>query len=33
VCYQDMPNSLLPTELQDQNPLGILRKVNGEWIK
>jgi 2,5-dioxopentanoate dehydrogenase len=33
VCYQDMPNALLPTELQDQNPLGILRKVNGEWIK
>ena len=30
VCYQDMPESLLPTELQTENTLGIWRKVNGE---
>lgn len=29
VCYQDLPQSLLPPELQNDNPLGIWRLVNG----
>lgn len=29
VAYQNAPASLLPDELQDNNPLGIWRKVNG----
>lgn len=33
VCYQDMPDALLPVELQNQNALGIWRKVNGEMEK
>jgi NADP-dependent aldehyde dehydrogenase len=33
VCYQDMPDALLPAELQDNNALGIWRKVNGEMLK
>lgn len=31
VCYQNFPQSLLPEELRDGNPLGILRMVNGKW--
>lgn len=27
--YQDWPNELLPKELQNENPLGIIRKVDG----
>lgn len=30
-CYQDCPPALLPPALQDHNPLGIFRKVNGTW--
>jgi NADP-dependent aldehyde dehydrogenase len=30
VTYQNAPASLLPPELQDANPLGIWRKVNGQ---
>jgi alpha-ketoglutaric semialdehyde dehydrogenase len=30
VCYQSFPSSLLPAELQDDNPLGIWRLMNGE---
>jgi 2,5-dioxopentanoate dehydrogenase len=33
VCYQDMPDTLLPVELQNDNTLGIWRKVNGEMGK
>lgn len=33
VCFQDCPSSLLPLELQDENPLGILRIVNDEYSK
>ena len=33
VCYQGFPQSLLPDELKDTNPLGILRMVNGKWGK
>lgn len=29
VCYQNFPDKLLPAELQNANPLGILRKING----
>ncbi|WP_299664675.1 aldehyde dehydrogenase (NADP(+)) [uncultured Polaribacter sp.] len=28
--YQDWPNNLLPNELKNENPLGILRTINGE---
>ena len=31
VCYQNFPDELLPTALQDANPLGLRRLVNGEW--
>jgi NADP-dependent aldehyde dehydrogenase len=30
VCYQDVPAGLLPQALQDGNPLGIVRMVDGE---
>jgi alpha-ketoglutaric semialdehyde dehydrogenase len=30
VCYQDFPNAALPDELQDANPLGIWRMVDGQ---
>ena len=30
VCFQDFPNGALPAELQDENPLGIFRLVDGE---
>ncbi|BAV06783.1 alpha-ketoglutaric semialdehyde dehydrogenase/NADP-dependent aldehyde dehydrogenase [Filimonas lacunae] len=29
VCYQNMPDALLPAELQESNPMGIYRMVNG----
>jgi len=29
VCYQNLPQSALPDELKNNNPLGILRMVNG----
>ncbi len=29
VCFQGVSASLLPQELQDENPLGIVRRVNG----
>ncbi|OKS86377.1 aldehyde dehydrogenase (NADP(+)) [Mucilaginibacter polytrichastri] len=29
VCYQDMPQALLPDELKNTNPLGIWRLING----
>jgi 2,5-dioxopentanoate dehydrogenase len=32
-CYQDFPNSALPAELQNGNPLGITRMVNGVLSK
>lgn len=31
VCYQGFPQALLPTELKDNNPLGILRLIDGKW--
>ena len=30
VCYQDVPAGLLPEALKDDNPLGIVRLVDGE---
>jgi len=30
VCYQDFPQDLLPEALQDKNPLGLRRMVNGK---
>jgi len=31
VCYQDLPDPLLPPALQNANPLGLLRLVNGQY--
>lgn len=31
VCYQNFPAGLLPVELQNGNPLGIRRLVDGSW--
>jgi NADP-dependent aldehyde dehydrogenase len=33
IAYQNTPGELLPPALQDANPLGIMRLVNGEWTK
>jgi NADP-dependent aldehyde dehydrogenase len=33
VCYQDFPDAALPTELRRSNPLGILRLVNGTFMR
>ncbi len=30
-CYQGFADALLPPELQNRNPLGLRRMVNGEW--
>ena len=31
--FQDWPDTQLPQELQDANPLGIRRLVNNKWTK
>ena len=31
ICYQGFADGLLPPELQNANPLQLLRMVNGEW--
>lgn len=33
VAYQGFPNHLLPEALKDENPLSILRLVDGNWTK
>jgi len=33
VCYQDFPQAALPDELKNENPLGILRLVNGTYTR
>ena len=33
MCYQDFPQSALPDELKNSNPLGILRLLNGEYTR
>ena len=32
VCYQDIPDSLLPEALQAANPLGLWRLIDGERV-
>jgi NADP-dependent aldehyde dehydrogenase len=32
VCYQDMPDSLLPQALQDANPWRVSRLVDGNMV-
>ena len=29
VCYQDLPEALLPEALRDGNPLGLWRRLDG----
>jgi NADP-dependent aldehyde dehydrogenase len=29
VCFQDVPEALLPVELREANPLGLWRTVDG----
>lgn len=31
VCWQNAPAQILPPELQEENPAGIRRMVNGKW--
>ncbi|PAX07741.1 aldehyde dehydrogenase (NADP(+)) [Sphingomonas lenta] len=31
VCYQGLPDGLLPPALRDANPWGLPRRVDGEW--
>jgi 2,5-dioxopentanoate dehydrogenase len=31
VCYQGFPETALPDELKDGNPLGVWRLVDGKW--
>lgn len=31
VCYQGFPDAVLPDELKEANPLGVMRLVNGKW--
>jgi NADP-dependent aldehyde dehydrogenase len=33
VCYQDFPAAWLPPELQDANPRGIWRLIDGKWTR
>ena len=33
VSYQDWPQELLPDALKEENPLGILRKIDGKYTK
>ncbi|MBO6574680.1 MAG: aldehyde dehydrogenase (NADP(+)) [Rhodothermales bacterium] len=33
VCFQNSPDELLPEDLRDENPRGILRLVNGEYSR
>jgi hypothetical protein len=33
VCYQDFPDSALPQELRDGNPLGIWRMLDGKFTR
>ncbi|HSO44949.1 MAG TPA: aldehyde dehydrogenase (NADP(+)), partial [Rhodoferax sp.] len=33
VCYQDLPPELLPLPLQEANPLGLWRLVDGELVR
>ena len=33
VCYQDLPDALLPEALQQANPLGLWRLVDGAPVR
>lgn len=33
ICYQNFPETLMPPELHDRNPRGIMRMVDGELIR
>ena len=33
VCYQNFPGDALPAELQDANPRGVMRLVNGKLTR
>jgi NADP-dependent aldehyde dehydrogenase len=33
VCYQDIPDAALPPELQDANPLQLMRLINGTFTR
>ncbi|HTM91551.1 MAG TPA: hypothetical protein VL095_03975, partial [Flavisolibacter sp.] len=33
VCFQDCPQEFLPDALKDENPLRIMRKLNGEFTR
>jgi NADP-dependent aldehyde dehydrogenase len=33
VCYQGFPETMLPDELRDANPLSIMRVLNGEYTR
>ena len=33
VCYQNFPANALPQELQDENPLGLMRLINGQYSR
>ena len=33
VCYQDFPQAALPDELKNENPLGIMRLLNGAYTR
>lgn len=33
VCFQDCPEAFLPEALQDQNPLGLMRRIDGRYTK
>ena len=33
VCFQNLPPALLPPALRDENPLGILRQVDGGFTR
>jgi NADP-dependent aldehyde dehydrogenase len=33
VCYQDFPDTALPAELKNGNPLGIWRMVDGNFTR
>ena len=33
VCYQDCPPQFLPDALKDENPLCIMRKLNGDFTR
>jgi NADP-dependent aldehyde dehydrogenase len=33
ICFQGFPDRALPPELQDENPLGILRQIDGSYTR